>query len=144
MIRDGTILLVVLVAFAGLLSGCGGDGDGGGGGGTPVNILGTWVGPMTHRVIDHNAGTDRTFSYTAIFYILWQSGNKVTGKMQLGDPSHVGFLNGTMNGGHFKGTRSSSHVAQVEFDVSGSTLTGTFRFVGDGLDETGTYTCTKQ
>jgi len=144
MIRSGTILFVVLVAFAGLLCGCGGDGDGGGGGGTPVNIVGTWVGPMTHRVIDNNAGTDITVTYTAIFYILWQGGNKVSGKMQLGDPSHVGFLDGTMSGSRFNGTRSSSHVAQLKFDVSGNTLTGTFRFVGAGLDETGNYTCTKQ
>ncbi len=141
MVRLG--MVTVLLALAVMAGGCGGDGDGGGGG-EPVYIVGTWSGTMTHRIIDYNLGTDpQTFTYTIIFYILSQDGNTVRGKMMLRDPSHVGWLSGTMSGSHFTGVRTGAHNVTIEFDVSGNTLTGTFRFKGDGLDETGTYTCTK-
>lgn len=140
MIRAGAGVFVMLLVFFAAVGGCGG----GDGGGEPVFIVGTWSGPMTHRIIDNNKGTDETINYTVVFYITFQDGNRVTGKMQLRDLSHVGNLSGTMSGNHFKGVRTGAHNVTVEFDVNGNTLTGTFRFVGDGLDETGTYTCTKQ
>jgi len=136
MTRIGILLLLTLF----VIGGCGGGGDGG----EPVNIVGTWSGLMTHRIIDNNAGTDITLKYTVTFYILSQDGSSVSGKMALRDEGHVGDLRGTMSGNHFKGVRTGAHNVTIEFDVSGNTLTGTFRFVGDGLDETGTYTCTKQ
>jgi len=135
MVRIGIVTLLALL----VISGCGGDGDGG----EPVNIVGTWSGPMTHRIIDNNAGTDITLTYTATFFILSQNGSSVSGKMALRDLAHVGNLTGTMSGSHFKGVRTGTHTVTIAFNVSGNTLTGTFRFVGDGLDETGTYTCTK-
>jgi len=140
MVRVG--MIAVLLALAAMAGGCGGDGDSGGGG-EPVYIVGTWVGTMTHRIIDNNLHTDQTFSYTIIFYILSQDGSRIRGKMMLRDPSHVGWLSGTMSGSHFTGVRTGTHDVTIEFDVSGNTLTGTFRFKGAGLDETGTYTCTK-
>lgn len=130
------VVLVLLVAAGG----CGG----GDNGGTPAYIVGTWAGPMTHRIIDNNKGTDVTLNYTVTFYILSQNGSRVSGKMELGNLGHVGLLSGSMSGNHFSGVRRGSHTVQIEFDVSGDTLTGTFRFVGDGLDETGTYTCTRE
>ena len=143
-IRVGILTVSLALTSLAAIGGCGGgDGDGGGGG-EPVYIVGNWSGQMTHRVIDNNLHTDKTLTYTIIFYILSQDGNDVSGKMQLRDPSHVGNLYGTMSGNRFKGVRVSAHTVQIEFTVNGNTLTGTFRFVGDGLDETGTYTCTKQ
>jgi hypothetical protein len=140
MVRVGMLLSVVF-AFVVMVGGCGGgDGDGGG---EPLYIVGTWIGPMSHHIIDHNQGTDVTVTYTITFYILSQEGSRVTGKLQLRDPSHVGNLHGSMSGSHFKGVRTGLHTVTIEFDVNGNTLTGTFRFVGDGLDEYGEYTCTK-
>jgi hypothetical protein len=99
---------------------------------------------MTHRIIDNNRGTDVTAHYTVTFFILSQEGSRVSGKMELRDRTHVGILSGHMSGNHFSGVRRGAHTVQIEFDVNGNTLTGTFRFVGDGLDETGAYTCTRQ
>jgi hypothetical protein len=130
--------IVLVVFFA--ASGC----NGNDGGGPAVNVVGTWSGPMTHRIIDNNRGTDVTLNYTVTFFLTSQNGNRVTGKMELGGLGHVGDLRGYMNGNHFTGARTGSHTVQISFDVNGNTLTGTFRFVGDGLDETGTYTCTLQ
>ncbi len=144
MVRVTALITVLALTALGATGGCGGgDGDSGGGG-EPVYIVGNWSGQMTHRVIDNNAHTDKTFTYTIVFYILSQDGNNVSGKMQLRDPSHVGDLYGTMSGNRFKGVRTGMHTVQIEFTVNGNTLTGTFRFEGAGLDETGTYTCTKQ
>ena len=134
MVRLGMVM--VLLALAAMVGGCGGDGE-------AVNIVGTWSGQMTHRIIDSNQGTDETFVYTIVFHIQSQEGNVVSGKMQLRDSSHVGWLGGTMNGSHFTGVRRGAHDAAIEFDVNGNTLVGTFKFKGDGLDEIGTYTCTK-
>jgi hypothetical protein len=139
MVRVGMILSVIF-AFVVMVGGCGG---GDNCSGDPVYIVGTWSGTMSHRIIDNNQGTDTTFSYTIVFYIFSQQGSKVSGKLQLRDPSHVSTLYGTMCGNHFKGVRTGLHTVTIEFDVNGNTLTGTFRFVGDGLDEYGTYTCTK-
>ncbi len=139
-----TALTAILALTAlGATGGCGG-GDGDGGGGEPVYIVGNWTGQMTHRVINNNNHTDATLTYPIVFYIFSQDGSQVSGKMELNDSSHVGNLYGTMSGNHFKGVRTGTHTVQIEFTVNGNTLTGTFRFVGDGLDETGTYTCTKQ
>jgi hypothetical protein len=121
-----------------------GSGCNNGNSGPAVNVVGTWIGPMTHRIIDHNRGTDTTLHYTATFYLTSQNGNRVSGKMELGTLGHVGELYGYMSGSHFSGVRTGSHTVQITFDVNGDTLTGTFRFVGDGLDETGTYTCTRR
>jgi len=143
MSRVGMTLLVLLLISVLTAVGCGGDGDGTSGG-TPSSIAGTWSGPMTHRIIDNNQGTDVTLNYTVTFYILSQTGDYVSGKMQLGGYEHVGDLKGSMSGNHFSGVRTGSHTVQIEFDVNGSQLTGTFRFVGDGLDETGSYSCNRQ
>ena len=140
MVRVG-MMLSVFFAFVVMVGGCGGgDGDGG----EPLYIVGKWVGSMSHRIIDSNQGTDTTFNYGIVFYILSQQGSNVSGKMQLRDPTHVSTLYGTMSGSHFKGVRTGLHTVTIEFDVSGNTLTGTFRYKGGGLDEYGEYTCTKQ
>jgi hypothetical protein len=141
MVRVG-MMLSVIFAFVVMVGGCGGGDDGGGG--EPAYIVGTWIGQMSHRIIDSNQGTDTTFNYTIVFYIQRQNGSSVEGKMQLRDPSHVSTLYGTMSGNHFKGVRTGTHTVTIEFDVNGNTLTGTFRFKGSGLDEYGEYTCTKQ
>jgi hypothetical protein len=135
MVRATTAFLALLLVLA--AAGCGGDD------GEPVNIVGTWSGPMTHRIIDSNRGTDVTLHYTVTFIILSQEGSSVSGRMRLRDSMHVGNLRGTMTGSHFDGVRTGTHTVTIEFDVGGNTLMGTFRFVGDGLDETGTYTCTR-
>jgi hypothetical protein len=144
MFRFGALILApVVVAFVSI-GGCGGGNDNTGGGGEPAYIVGTWAGPMTHRIIDNNKGTDDTISYTVTFYILSQDGSSVSGKMRLQDDSHVGLLRGSMSGNTFRGVRTGTHTVQIEFTVNGSSLSGTFRFVGDGLDEYGDYTCSKQ
>jgi hypothetical protein len=141
MFRVSTVVVSLALASFVTIGGCGGgDGDDGG---EPLYIVGNWSGPMTHRIIDNNNHTDTTITYTIIFFILSQDGRDVSGKMQLRDPSHVGNLYGTMSGNRFRGVRTGTHTVQIEFTVNGNILTGTFRFVGDGLDETGTYTCTK-
>ncbi len=140
MVRAGMVILSILLASF-ITAGCGG-GDNGGGG-EPVNIVGTWSGPMKHHIIDSNQGTDATLTYNVTFFILSQDGSKVSGKMQLRDASHVGNLYGTMSGNRFKGVRTGAHTVTIEFTVSGNSLTGTFRFKGNGLDEYGEYTCTK-
>jgi hypothetical protein len=143
--RAGVVMCSIMLVLFFAASGCnGGDGGNGGGTGTVLNILGTWSGPMTHRIIDHNRGTDTTLHYTVTFYILSERGNAVSGKMELRDASHMGYLSGHLNGNRFTGVRTGLHTVQISFDVNGDTLTGTFNFVGDGLDETGTYTCTRQ
>jgi len=142
MLRLGMATCSIALAMLFTIGGCGGGDDGGGG--DPAYIVGTWSGSMTHRVIDHNLGTDQTFNYTVTFYILSQNGSRVSGKLQLRDPAHVGDLSGSMSGNHFTGVRRGAHTVQIEFDVNGDALTGTFRFVGDGLDETGNYTCYKR
>ena len=139
MLRVGVTCAVVLLASFATVGGCGG----GDGGGDPVIILGTWTGLMTHHIIDNNQGTNVTVTYGIKFYILSQEGSRVRGKMELNDPSHVGNLYGNMSGNKFTGTRTGVHTVQIEFTVSGNSFSGTFRFVGDGLDEYGEYTCNK-
>jgi len=85
-----------------------------------------------------------TGTYDIAFFITSEQGSAVSGKMELVDASHVGLLSGTMDGNHFSGERIGSHTVQIEFTVNGNTLTGTFRFTGDGLDEWGNFTCTRQ
>jgi len=136
---------ILAALFAGLVvtGGCGG-GDGSGGSADALYVVGTWNGTMTHRIVDYNHGTDVTTSYGIAFYILSQDGNRVSGKMRLRDDTHVGTLSGVMDGNHFNGVRIGTHTVQIEFTVNGNSLSGTFRFTGDGLDEWGDYTCAKQ
>jgi hypothetical protein len=141
MLRAGVACAAALLAAFATVGGCGGGDDGGGG--EPVIIIGTWAGSMTHRIVDYNQGTDVTVPYAIKFYILSQEGSRVSGKMELRDPTHVGNLYGTMNGNKFTGHRTGTHTVQIEFTVNGNSLTGTFRFSGDGLDEWGDYTCNK-
>jgi hypothetical protein len=140
--RLGGLMLAIMAAGLVLVGGCGGNNSGGGG--EPAYIIGTWNGAMTHRVVDYNQGTDVTATYGISFYILSQDGSQVTGKMRLKDDTHVANLSGVMSGDHFTGARTGLHTVKIEFTVDGNTLTGTFRFTGDGLDEWGDYTCTKQ
>ncbi|MBN1917790.1 MAG: hypothetical protein JW889_07775 [Verrucomicrobia bacterium] len=144
--RASALIFAVVVAGFGTVCGCGGGDDDSNtlSGGTPAYIVGTWTGTMTHRIIDYNHGTDVTTTYGIVFYILSQDGTRVSGKLQLKDSTHVGDLRGVMDGNHFTGVRTGLHTVQIEFTVNGSSLTGTFRFAGDGLDEWGDYTCTKQ
>ena len=138
MSRIGALVLTILAAGFMATGGCGDNNS------APVNIVGTWTGSMTHRVIDSNNGTDVTGTYDIAFFITSEQGSAVSGKMELVDASHVGLLSGTMDGNHFSGERIGSHTVQIEFTVNGNTLTGTFRFTGDGLDEWGNFTCTRQ
>ncbi len=129
---------LLLAVIAGL-SGCGG----GGGGRTllPANVAGKWVGTMDHDV------NGEMYHYN-VALVLFQEDSHVTGTMVLEygeDGGHSGHIDGQMQGNHFTGTRTARHVVDIEFDVSGSTLVGTFTFVSpaENLDEHGTFTCTR-
>jgi hypothetical protein len=130
--------LALLVAALGLF-GCG---DGGGGGPQePVNVEGKWIGEMSHDI----NGT--VFEYD-VALVLFQEGSHVTGTMILeyGEDGHGGHIDGEMRGNHFTGTRSARHAAEIEFDVTGEQLVGTFTFVSpeENLNEHGTFVCTRQ
>lgn len=132
-------LLLIFAACSLGLAGCGG---GGGGIALPVNVAGKWVGTM-----DHNA--NGTMLHYAVVLVLSQEGTHVTGGMILeysDDGGHSGRIDGQMSGSHFTGTRTSRHVVDIEFDVTGDTLVGTFTFVSveENLDEHGTFICTRE
>lgn len=132
------IVLFVVAAFGSF--GCGG-GGGGGGPLQPVNVEGKWVGKMDHDVNGELLHYD-------VALVLFQEGSHVTGTMVLeyGEDGHGGRIDGQMTGNHFTGTRSSLHVVDIEFDVNGDTLVGTFTFVSpeENLDEHGTFVCKRE
>jgi len=133
------LFLIFAVCCLGL-AGCGG--GGGGGIELPVNVAGKWVGNMDHD-------TNGTMIHYAVALVLLQEGAHVTGTMILeytDDGGHAGRIDGQMSGSHFTGTRTARHVVDIEFDVTGDTLVGTFTFVSveENLNEHGTFICTRE
>ena len=127
---------LLVVASLGLF-GCGN----GGGAPQPVNVEGKWIGAMDHDVSGELLHYD-------VALILFQEGSHVTGTMILeyGAEEHAGRIEGEVRGSHFTGTRTARHVVEIEFDVSGDTLAGTFTYVNpaENLDEHGTFICKRQ
>jgi hypothetical protein len=129
------LLLVIGVGLAGC-------GDGGGGREPePVNVEGKWAGEMDHTI-------NGVLRHYGITLVLFQDGAHVTGGMILESDTdgHGGHIDGMMTGNHFKGTRTARHIVDIEFDVEGDTLVGTFTFVSpeENLDEHGTFTCNRE
>ena len=128
--------LCFIVCF--VLFGCGG---GGGGPAPPANVAGKWVGSMDHDI-------NGTLHHYNVALLLFQDGAHVTGTMVLeyGDNGHGGDIDGQMNGTHFTGYRIARHIVDIQFDVVGDTLVGTFDFVSleENLDEHGTFTCKRE
>lgn len=131
------IVLFLVVAFG--LVGCGG--GGGGGPLQPVNVEGKWVGKMDHDVNGELLHYD-------VALALFQEDSHVTGTMVLeyGENGHGGRIDGQMTGNHFTGYRIALHIVDIEFDVDGDTLLGTFTFVSpeENLDEHGTFVCKRE
>jgi len=127
--------MLVLLSLA--LFGCGG----GGGTPAPANVAGRWMGTMDHDV-------SGKLLHFPVALILSQEGAHVTGTMILeyGADGHGGRIDGDMHGNHFTGSRTARHVADIEFDVTGDTLVGTFTFVSveENLNEHGTFICTRE
>jgi hypothetical protein len=131
------LTVLVLAAVFGLF-GCGG---GGGGPLPPIQVGGKWIGTMNHDI-------NGTLYHYAVAFLLFQDGSHVTGTMVLeyGANGHGGDIDGQMNGSHFTGYRIARHVVDIEFDVIGETLTGSFTFVSpeENLDEHGTFVCERK
>jgi len=130
----------ILLLFIGVaLFGCGG------GGGRkivePLNVEGKWLGEMDHTI-------NGVLRHYGIALVLFQDGAHVTGGMILESDTdgHSGHIDGMMTGNHFKGTRTARHIVDIEFDVEGDTLMGTFTFVSpeENLDEHGTFVCRRE
>ena len=120
-----SFIVLALIATLGFM-GCGGGGgdgsDDGTGGTTPIDVTGTWMGPVS---LD---GTIWNFTLTLV-----QTGGDITGT-GLAEGSITRAYSGTISGNHVILTSNPNSIV-LDLTVSGNTMVGTYTYPGTSWED---------